>query len=617
MRPRVRHNPRALISRFIASPLLNVVLFLSVARVDISILSVTQPRITRSGESGLFPCRRPIAAIYRNPLPSRWRRRSLVINVRNAGRRQGTWEMLAPPITRVLCATLAWLLGAASAGADVRFEKLTIHEGYPGAWPVNITQDQQGFLWIADLDDGLIRFDGYEFKSYRHDPNDPGSISSTAFSLDVDARGTLWVGTGAGLNRYDARTDRFTAITTRTADPAGLSHDDVAFSLVDSAGRLWIGTQAGLNRLDPGSKRFRQYHVKSGYPGARQEPDYFWTGFEDSHGRLWFGSKVNGGLHLYDPQSDTLKQFLYEDSPDSPPTVGVRSIIEDRSGFIWVAGSTLARLDPNTMRFDRFYLRSETEHVNPLKLPEYAGTMYSLAEDLAGSLWIATHAAGVIRISPDRNSWTMHTHDPNDRHSIASNEVYAAFVDRSGQVWFGGTVGLSRYNPLGDAVDFVKLPAGWPATEAIEYLSPLADGRIVAAVAGKGLWLVDPRKGSWSRLPWPERSPDARAYTLWTGTDGAVWVSLESKPHLFRLDPTLSRIDEFELPERPGSFWADRQGHQWFGVDGVGLARLDLATKAVTIWEADPASSGSPGHDFIYDIIEDSRSGLWLAHEAG
>ena len=169
-----------------------------------------------------------------------------------------------------------------------------------------------------------------------------------------------------------------------------MSHDDIAFSLVDSAGRLWIGTQAGLNRLDPGAKRFRQYHVEKGYRGPRQEPDVFWTGFEDSQGRLWFGSKVNGGLHLYDPQSDTLRQFLYDDSPDSPPTVGVRSIIEDRLGFIWVAGSTLARLDPNTMRFDRFYLQSDTEHVNPLKLPEHAGTLYSLAEDSAGNLWIAT-----------------------------------------------------------------------------------------------------------------------------------------------------------------------------------------------------------------------------------
>jgi signal transduction histidine kinase/ligand-binding sensor domain-containing protein/DNA-binding response OmpR family regulator len=525
--------------------------------------------------------------------------------------------MLDPTVRRYLCSALAWLLGAASAAAEVRFERLTIQEGYPGAWPLNLAQDKQGFLWIADLDDGLIRYDGYEFKSYRHDRNDPGSITANAFSLNVDSAGTLWVGTDSGLNRYDAGSDRFTAITTQTADPAGLSHDDIYFSLVDSAGRLWIGTQAGLNRLDPGEKRFRQYHVTNGYRGPRQEPDLFWTGFEDSQGRLWFGCKVNGGLHLYDPQSDTLRQFLYDDSPDSPPTVGVRSIIEDRSGFIWVAGSSLARLDPDTMRFDRFYLRSDTEHNNPLKLPEHAGTFYSLAEDSEGNLWIATHGAGVIRIAADRQHWTMHMHDPNDRHSIVSNEIYASFVDRSGQVWFAGVAGLSRYNPLADAVDYLKLPADWPTTEVIEKLSPLTDGRIVAAVSGKGLWLADPRTRSWSRLPWPPGSRKVGAYAIWTAPDDAVWISLPTKPYLLRLDPTQSRIDEFEVPERPGSYWGDRQGHHWFGLDGVGLARLEPATRTVTTWPSDPESSKAPGHNFIYDIFEDSRSELWLAHEAG
>lgn len=525
--------------------------------------------------------------------------------------------MLAPTAKGIVCFALAWLLGTAPAAADVRFEKLTIHEGYPGAFTVNIAQDKQGFIWIADLDDGLIRYDGYEFKSYRPDRNDPGSLTSNAFSLNVDAVGTLWVGTYTGLNRYDPKTDRFTAITTQTANPAGLSSDDIAFSMVDSAGRLWIGTDAGLNRLDPGSKRFRQYHVEKGYRGPRQEPDYFWSGFEDSQGRLWFGSKVNGGLHLYDPQSDTLKQFLYDDRPDSPPTVGVRSIIEDRLGFIWVAGSSLARLDPNTMQFDRFYLRSDTEHVNRLKLPDNAGTFFSLAEDLAGNLWLTTRYAGVIQIAPDRNSWKMHTHDPNDRYSIASNEVYASFVDRSGQVWIGGTVGLSRYNPLTDAVDYVQRPAHWARTETIDALAPLSNGRIVASVNGKGLWLVDPRTEAWSPLPWPEWSRDVDAFVIWTAPDNAVWVSLSSKPHLFRLDPTLSRIDRFEMPELPGSYLADRQGIQWFGLNGVGLARLDPATRSVRIWASDPALPDSPGHDFIYDIFEDSTAGLWLAHEAG
>ncbi len=391
-------------------------------------------------------------------------------------------------LRRLACLSVAWVIWVASAGADVRFESLTIDEGYPGMWPVSLAQDRQGFLWIADIDVGLIRYDGYEFRSYRLDRSHPGSISSNETSfVHVDPTGTLWIATNAGLDRYDARSDQFTAITTRSTDPAGLSHDSIGFALTDSKGRLWIGTQQGLNRLDPGAKRFHQYHVTRGYRGPRQEPDYFWTGFEDSKGRLWFGSKVNGGLHLYDPQSDTLKQFIYDDSPQSPAAIGVRSIIEDREGFIWVAGSALTRLNPDTMNFERLYLRSDTEYVNPLGLPDSPGTFWCMTEDSAGNLWLGTTTTGVIRISPDRKTWSAYVHDPNDRHSIAADRVHSILTDRTGQVWVGGLGGLSRYNPFADAVDYLPRPSEWRGTDVIERLFPLKDGRIVLTVPGRYL----------------------------------------------------------------------------------------------------------------------------------
>jgi signal transduction histidine kinase/streptogramin lyase/CheY-like chemotaxis protein len=524
--------------------------------------------------------------------------------------------MSASRIAKLACCTLSWALLAVSAGADVRFERLTVQEGYPGGFAVGLAQDRQGFLWIADFEAGLIRYDGYEFRAYRHDRSDPGSISSNDPSfVHVDGTGTLWIATSTGLNRYDSTSDRFTVINTKTADPAGLSSDLVNFALVDSTGRLWVGTAEGLNRLDPGARRFRQYHVENGHRGPRQEPDNFWTGFEDSKGRLWFGSKVNGGLHLYDPQSDTLKQFVYADTPDSPAAISVRSIIEDRSGHIWIAGSTLARLDPVTMKFDRLYLRSETEHVNTLALPESAGTMWSITEDSAGNLWVTTRLAGVIQIAPDRRSWFHHTSDPNDRYSLAGDRVHSTLVDRSGQIWFAGMLGLSRYNPLADAVDYLPQPKDWLPT-SIDTVFPLDDGRFLATNIGSGLWLVDPKTSVWSRLPMPG-GRDAYGSVLGIAPDKSVWVTRTDKPFLIRYDPTLTRFEEFELPGTPMSFVADRQGYSWFGLLGVGLARVDPATKTVRTWMPDPESDESLGHGFVFDVLEDSRSRLWVAHENG
>jgi len=66
-------------------------------------------------------------------------------------------------------------------------------------------------LWFA-TDDGLNRFDGYNFKVYRHNPEDESSISdNTVLSFSEDAKGNLWIGTKNGfINKYDPILDKFT-----------------------------------------------------------------------------------------------------------------------------------------------------------------------------------------------------------------------------------------------------------------------------------------------------------------------------------------------------------------------------------------------------------------------
>ena len=66
-----------------------------------------------------------------------------------------------------------------------------------------IAQDTFGFMWLGTVD-GLNRYDGYEFKTYRHDPNDPNTLSHSRIrALYSDRSGMLWIGTEKGLTRYD------------------------------------------------------------------------------------------------------------------------------------------------------------------------------------------------------------------------------------------------------------------------------------------------------------------------------------------------------------------------------------------------------------------------------
>ena len=277
----------------------------------------------------------------------------------------------------------------------------------------------------------------------------------------------------------------------------------------------------------------------------------------------------------------------------------------------------MAKLDPETLQFERYYLRSESEYINPLRLPERAGTFWSIAEDSIGTLWVGTNSAGVIRLAPDRKSWSAHGHDPNDRHTIASNRVQSILVDRNSQIWVGGVSGLNRYNPLANTVDYVPQPIEWSGTDGIESLYPLDDGRVVAAVIGKGLWLVDPQTSAWSKIPGPTGWSYIDANRIWAAPDGSFWVGLSAEPNLIRLDSKLSRFDVFEMPGRVTAYFGDRQGYQWFGLLGIGLARLDPATKRIVTWEPDPKSPHALGHAFVFDIFEDSKSRFWVAHNDG
>lgn len=528
------------------------------------------------------------------------------------------FSQLVAEVPRWLSALVFVAASAVPAAADVRFERLTIQEGLPGRYSFGLAQDLNGFLWIADIQDGLIRYDGHEFRAYRHNPADPGSLSSNEISsVHVDSEGTLWVATQAGLNRYDARADKFFRITTRSTEPAGLSSDGISCVLVDSAGRLWVGTQKGLNRLDPGAKQFRQYHVEQSAASLPSRPNYFWAAFEDSIGRLWFGT-LSGGLLLYDPSSDSLKQFVFHDTPDSPPVMSVRSIAEDRLGQLWIAGdATLATLDPVSMTFRAIRFETPTRSVNELALPDDARTFTSVLEDLDGNVWISSNSVGVIRIAKDRRTWTNYRYNPNDRFSPATNDLWSSLVDRSGQLWFAGYGGLSRYNPLADAVDYVARPVGFSQSALIVLLAALPDGRLVAGTASHGAWVVDLATSQWKALPWPVGSTTRRIESLWVTADGAVWISSPDVPKLFRIDPDLARIKPFDPPDRPDILYVDSNGYYWLGISIVGLVGLDAATGAITKWVPDPKNPDSLSHDMVWDVFEDSSKNLWVGTYRG
>jgi len=153
---------------------------------------------------------------------------------------------------------------------DIRFTHFSADKALSqGRTPGGIAQDKFGFLWFGAMS-GLYRYDGYSLKAYRHDPDDPNSLTDdSVLSLHIDRAGIVWAGAAqGGLNRLDPARDTITHYLSDPTNPRSLSANRIWCIYEDRGGALWVGTEAGLDRLDPATGTF--VHYRHAPPGSHQ-----------------------------------------------------------------------------------------------------------------------------------------------------------------------------------------------------------------------------------------------------------------------------------------------------------------------------------------------------------
>jgi PAS domain S-box-containing protein len=169
-------------------------------------------------------------------------------------------------------------------------------------------EDRSGTLWIGTFGGGLNRFDPRTgtFKVYRHDPIDANTICSDFIMfLTEDSGGRLWIGTQAGLDRFDPATESFTCFTERD----GLPNNTIYAVLVDEADNVWTSSNRGLTRFSPGSRIVKTYDVSDGLQSNEFNGG---AAFKTKDGEMFFGG--TNGLNSFFPGR-------IEDNPLVPPIV--------------------------------------------------------------------------------------------------------------------------------------------------------------------------------------------------------------------------------------------------------------------------------------------------------
>nr|WP_316638412.1 two-component regulator propeller domain-containing protein [uncultured Roseateles sp.] len=520
-------------------------------------------------------------------------------------------------ITRWLALSVL-LLWACGLGAmplqSLRFQHLGVEDGLPQESVLATVQDGQGFIWMG-TQNGLVRYDGYRFVIYQHDPGNPRSLNNNLVqALLVDAAGTLWVATHGGLHSYDAQRNDFERHLPQSGlrGRAGL---ELHHLLADGAQGLWLGSADGLQHFDRQTQRFRFWHHDPDQPDSLMSDRVRGLAL-DQQGRLWVGT--GAGLDRLDPGASGFAH-LRIDSPARPDVIHntVQSLMVDRENRLWIGTyAGLERWDLNVAEPTR--LRFTPDQGIP------RGRYFALLQDRDEQVWVGAISDGLKRWSPQLQRFVQHKHQFDDPHSLSDDQMASLFQDRTGTLWVGTwDAGVNLVDLSSGGFERLLPPLDPRQSKIARVVNSLVgDGRGGLWVAGLGgLRHLDPLSGSFAPQGREPELSDPRVHAmLRDAASGKLLLGTVSGLELF--DPASGRSRTRRVQARNAtsnnvlSLLRDRTGQLWMGSAG-GLHRLASFDAPETSFIHQPADPHSLSHDNVQALLEDRNGRLWVGTNGG
>ncbi|HEX9510526.1 MAG TPA: two-component regulator propeller domain-containing protein [Puia sp.] len=463
-----------------------------------------------------------------------------------------------------------------SQPVNIKFSHLNALIGLSQSNVTCILQDRMGFLWFG-TQNGLNRYDGYQFTIYRNDPTDTCSLSNNYIkSMAEDADGNLWVGTwGGGINRFDPEKASFTRYT-HDRRKNSLSDDFVSCLRTDKEGNLWIGMDnGGLNKMELKTGNFFSYKHDPYKTGSLSDNDVTDV-LEDSRHRIWV-STSRGGVNLLDPARQTFTRFLHDEHHgESLSLNNVRCLLEDNRHRIWIGtrGGGLDLFEPGKGSFRHF--RNAPRNPNSIALD----VIHCLTEDAGGNLWVGTENGGLSIFDPHTETFSTYAQDDIDNASLSNNSIYSLYKDRHGNMWvgtFSGGINLCNRDATHIAHFRHNMFPSSLSNNNILAFSETGGGQIWIGTDGGGLNLLNPGTGKFTHFLHEPGNPK-------TISSNYV-LSLEK----------------------------DMEGNLWAGTAGDGLNLMDRQHKIIRLFKNNPRDTSSINGDEINAIARDKDGDLWIA----
>ncbi|MBN2425685.1 MAG: hypothetical protein JXB44_11725 [Calditrichaceae bacterium] len=539
-----------------------------------------------------------------------------------------------------------WFTGDVLVAQKLYFENITAKQGLSQNSVTSIIQDRTGFIWFGTYD-GLSRYDGYTFKVFRKEANQPHSLSHNFIrTMLLDRKGQLWIGTlGGGISLYDADHEHFITYMHSELDKNSISNNEIYRIVEDRSGTIWIATWGGgLNKVvfNPENKDtslFAENRLQFiRFQNNPSDPQSLITDkvsslIQDRNGLLWIGTRY--GISIFDPEKELFVRH-YRHDPENPNSLShdnVSALELDSHGDIWIAtwGGGLNKYDLDSDRFIRFqYNPNDPQSISH-------NMLISLSIDRSGNLWIGSWGGGLYRLdskelekthNSGKPSFTRYLHYPNEMQSISGNSIYCIYEDRTNVLWIGTDWnGLSKFNPDNNQFTLYQSEEDKPSVNDNTVFTIYKDrkGVLWLGTRSGGLNSYNPKSGQYAHYLYEADNPNSisnnairsiyedRSGRLWIGTEVGLNLFNRTSKKFYRYynqpaDPTMTNV--FSILE-------DKAGFLWIGNWGGGLSRFDPNTGKFITYEPEADNLLSINNNIIWCMLEDQYNQLWIGTDQG
>ena len=303
------------------------------------------------------------------------------------------------------------------------FKRFSNEEGFNQNTINAIEQDRYGYLWYG-TPNGLIKYDGYEFKTFTTQSKTDGNISSNFISsLIKDEQGVLWIGTNLGVDIYIPWLEKFHSVP--LPKKFIISHISSG-----PLGRIWF---SGINHLyvceltDTENGTFKvSKNLMDGFTESVTINSFV---FKDEN-TLILGT-TTGLKNISLKESEVLKTSSFEQLKNTTITT-----ISQINNIFWIGtqeGLYKATFDENRLHI--------LQSFNDNKIQLIPKNINSVFEDNFGMIWIGTKDNGLYKYNQEQDSFKHYTFDPKNEFGLSSHQINALYQDDFNVLWIGTAQG--------------------------------------------------------------------------------------------------------------------------------------------------------------------------------